>query len=148
MEMINKYNVNLVINHKLGWTIGHAVAVSGDWKQVEKLMAFKLDADKGDKFGWTPRQLSEDIHGVDIFKGEQCENKVMPNLKNNWNMTDAHVAAINGRHKQILECILTDTASFYLKDVFGNTPLDYLEMLHHDNHEYEYFIRLRRELET
>lgn len=148
MAMINKYNVNLVIDRKLGWTIGHAIAVSGDWKQVEKLMALGLNADKGDKFGWTPRQLSEDLHGVDIFKGDQCEYKAVPNMNNHWNMTDAHIAAINGRHQQILECIVKDTASFYVKDAFGNTPLDYLEVLHNDNHLYEYFINLRQELET
>ena len=60
----------------------------------------------------------------------------------------AHIAAINGRHKQILECIIAEAASFYVKDAFGNTPLDYLELLHHDNHEYEYFIKIRQQLET
>lgn len=149
MAMINKYNINLVIHHKLGWTIGHAVAVSGDWKQVEQLKTLGLNADKGDKFGWTPRQLSEEIHGVDIFNGDQCEYKPVPDVKNNnWNMTNAHIAAINGRHKQILECIIAEAASFYVKDAFGNTPLDYLELLHHDNHEYEYFIKIRQQLET
>ena len=145
--MFTKHNVNAVMHPKLGWTIGHALAVSGDWKQVQSLMALGLDANKGDKFGWTPRQLSEDIHGVDIFQGKQCPSHPLPELKRDWGMTHAHIAAINGRHAPILECIIKDANSFYVKDAFGNTALDYLETLHHDNHTYEYFIHLCQEMD-
>lgn len=144
-KIFNKYNVNLAVIPKLGWTIGHVVAVSGDWQHVEQLLTIGLNADKGDKFGWTARQLSVDIHGADIFNGEKCDGNVVPDM---MGITDVHIAAINGKFKPIQDHLLKDMDAFYKKDCFGYTPLEYLEMLHRDGNFYQNLINIYRELDA
>lgn len=148
MLNINKYNVNLSIHQRLGWTAGHIAAVYGDTEKAELLLQMGFNPDKGDKFGWTARQLSEDIYGVDIFKGETCNGSAAPELMNGLDlkMTDAHIAAIGGKPIHVLGCLCKNHKSFYEKDVFGYTPLDYLDMLHGDRNIYQHIINIRQEL--
>lgn len=140
-RMINKHNINLVVVHTLGWTMGHVVAVCGDTQQAAKFLAMGLDADRGDRSGWTARQLSVDLHGVDIFQGGVVCNghrpipEDLPYLK----ISDAHAAAIDGKHRRIMSCLDRDIPAFYEEDAFGYTPMDYLERLHHEK---DYYLRM------
>lgn len=146
MMMINKYNVNLPVHHGLGWNMGHAAAVSGNVEMAQELLKKGLNPDKGDKFGWTPRQLSMDLHGADIFQGETCRDKHdTPRQLNEWDISPVHVAAISGKPLQVVECV-AQGLDFEKPDGFGYTALDYLEFLHGDGKLYRHLINIRKEL--
>lgn len=146
MMRINKYTINLAVNHRLGWNMGHVAAVCGDKDKAQEYLNMGLNPDKGDKFGWTPRQLSIDLHGVDVFEGQECKDKrMMPNQDQDWNMSEVHIASINGKPLQVVECV-TKGLDFEKEDVFGYTALDYLELLHGDGKLYKHLISLRKEL--
>lgn len=147
MMRVNKYNVNLSIHQRLGWTAGHVAAVCGNLEQAKMLMELGFNPDKGDKNGWTARQLSVDLHGKDIFKEDMCDDvRPLPEPGQDFKMMDAHVAAISGKPLPLLQCLNKDMNAFQEKDFFGYTPLDYLDLLHHDGDYYRRLIAIRREL--
>lgn len=148
MMRVNKYNVNLSVHQRLGWTAGHVAAVCGNVEQARTMMELGFNPDKGDRNGWTARQLSMDIHGKDIFKGEECANvRPMPEPGQDLKMSEAHISAISGKPMALLQCLNKDMDAFEnQKDIFGNTPLEYLDRLHHDGNYYRRMIAIRREL--
>lgn len=142
IQKFNKYNINLVLDKDLGWTAAHVLAVRGAWQVVEPLLKIGMDPDKTDKFGWSARQFSDDIHGVDIFNGGTCATKETNSTK--IGATPCHILAINGKPGQIIQMVVADDIhSFQVEDVFGNTPLDYLDMLHGDGDYYRRLISIR-----
>ena len=153
MASLNKYNVNLILIPALGWNIGHIVAVKCARDMVSILRGLGLNVDKGDKFGWTARQLSKDLHGIDIFESQDtaestAETTTDNNVQNTNHITELHVAAISGKPQPIFDFIKKEkdlSVFFVAKDCFGFTPMDYLERLHHDGDYYKRLIEIELE---
>lgn len=145
IQKFNKYNINLILDNDLGWTAAHVLAVRGAWRAADDLLKIGLNPDKTDKFGWSARQFSDDMHGADIFNGGRCVVKEADTYS--MGMTPCHVLAISGKPCPIIKMVADDTSSFHVKDAFGNTPLDYLDMLHGDGNFYRRLISIRGELD-
>lgn len=143
ISVFNKYNVNRKLHHQLGWTLAHVIAVRGCWKSINGLMDIGMNPDQRDNNGMTARQISEDIHGVDIFSGETCKY-VIPN-SNDLGITSTHILAISGKPLPLYDLVKKGDR-FDQIDSFGNTPLDYLEWFHGDGNLYKRLIWIFNEI--
>ena len=145
VSAFNRFNVNWKLHRSLGWTLAHVLAVRGYWKPVDTLMNIGMDPDKGDSFGWTARQLSQDIHGVDIFSGETCKPITPLAVSEDFGITPTHILAISGKPLPLFECVQKGDCMNEV-DCFGNTALDYVESLHHDGDHYRRLITIHKEM--
>ena len=126
------------------------IAVRGLVEEAQRIVEAGCTVDKGDKFGWTPRQLSVDLHGVDIFQAGgvvSLQSSVVPTSTTGSGFTKAHLVSYNGKPGPIFECITNEGPDqFLVPDVFGNTAMDYLRVLHHDEEVYKKFISLKSQM--
>lgn len=145
---INKWNVNNVINNKLGWTIGHVMAIRGDIDGAKTCIEYGLKTTKGDKYGWTMIQYFQDLHGINLNQDTKIQD-TKTITSEEWDkikISDAHIVAISGKYEDVIAHLKHDMDAFEKKDSFGNTPLDYLDKLHGDGDYYRHLIEISREL--
>lgn len=142
-QILNKYNVNVVIFQQLKWTVAHVIAIRGASHQfIDELVAHGAKLQERDCAGWTPIQLSTKIHGFNIFeKNQDC----IPRMIKHGKTTDAHVAAIRGRLQDVMK-VIDMGVDMKQSDCFGFSPLDYLELLHGDGAYYQEILNIRDEL--
>lgn len=145
LNTFDRFHIHRKLHSRLGWTLAHVLAVRGCWEPVPTLLTIGMDPDKGDAFGWTARQLSEDLHGVDIFSGETCQSVIPLCCSDDFGMTETHILAISGKPMPLYHRVKGGDL-FDQRDCFGNTPMDYVESLHGDGSLYKRLIAIQEEL--